>query len=230
MAELDPHELLQAIWERDPTAWTGRDEARWLGWLDEPGRMRDRIASLEAFARDARAEFGSFVLLGMGGSSLAPEVFRRAFEAKSFHVLDTTHPKAIRRLEESLEPERTLFISASKSGTTIETRSHTDYFWNKSGRRGAHWVAITDPASALEELARKRDFRRVFAGEPTIGGRYSALSAFGLVPAALMAPDQVRDLVDALSDGQACREPDDNPGLGGPGAGRGWQEAATRCA
>ena len=115
--------------------------------------MRERIAELERFGRETRAEFDSFVLLGMGGSSLAPEVFRRAFEVKGFHVLDTTHPRAIRRLEESLDPQRTLFISASKSGTTLETRSHTDYFWNKSGRRGTHWVAITDPASALEKLA-----------------------------------------------------------------------------
>ena len=225
MTELDPHELLQAIWARDPTVWTGRDEAKWLGWLDEPGRMRDRIGELERFGRETRAEFDSFVLLGMGGSSLAPEVFRRAFEVDGFHVLDTTHPKAIRRLEESIDLERTLFISASKSGTTLETRSHTDYFWAKAAR-GAQWIAITDPASALEGLADKRGFRRVFAGEPTIGGRYSALSVFGLVPAALLAPDRVREVLDsAIRMVQACRERDDNPGLElGLELGRGWHE------
>jgi phosphoglucose isomerase-like protein len=228
--ELDPHELLQAIWERDPTVWTGRDEARWLGWLDEPGRMRERIGELEEFAGETRAAFDSFVLLGMGGSSLAPEVFRRAFETAGFHVLDTTHPKAIRRLEESLDLGRTLFISASKSGTTLETRSHTDHFWEKTGRRGAQWLAITDPASSLEALAKKRGFRRAFAGEPTIGGRYSALSVFGLVPAALMAPDRVRDVLDgAVKMVEACRERDDNPGLElGLELGRGWQEGGDK--
>jgi transaldolase / glucose-6-phosphate isomerase len=120
-------ELIDRIWERDSTVWTGADEAKWLGWLDEPKRMRERVAEIVEFA-DQVADDGldAIVLLGMGGSSLAPEVLRRTFRSEAFHVLDTTHPEAIRALEESIDVERTLFISASKSGSTLETRSHTD--------------------------------------------------------------------------------------------------------
>src|SRR5665213_2072623 len=170
-------ELIGRIWERDATVWTGADEAKWLGWLDEPSRMRERVPELVAFA-DEIADDGldAIVLLGMGGSSLAPEVLRRTFGSSSFHVLDTTHPKAIRALEAAIDLDRTLFVSASKSGSTLETRSHTDYFWEKTGKRGSAFVAITDPGSALEQLAQERGFRHVFSGEPTIGGRYSALS------------------------------------------------------
>ena len=152
--------------------------------------MAERVAELESFA-DGVADDGvdAIVLLGMGGSSLAPEVIRRTFRVESFHVLDTTHPRAIRTLEASLDLERTLFISASKSGSTLETRSHTDYFWQKSGKQGSRFVAITDPGSELERVAGERGFRHVFSGQPTIGGRYSALSPFGIVPAALMGVD-----------------------------------------
>src|SRR5438105_5045542 len=170
-------ELIDRIWERDPTLWTGADEAKWLGWLDEPLRMAERAAELEAFA-DAVADegFDAIVLLGMGGSSLAPEVIRRTFRNEGFHVLDTTHPRAIRRLEESIDLERTLFVSASKSGSTLETRSHTDYFWERTGKRGACFVAITDPGSSLGQTAQERSFRDVFPGDPTIGRRCSAAS------------------------------------------------------
>ena len=183
-------ELIDRIWQRDPTVWTGADEAKWLGWLDEPRQMRERVAELAAFA-DGVAEEGldAVVLLGMGGSSLAPEVLRRTFGSSSFHVLDTTHPRAIRALEATIDLERTLFVSASKSGSTLETRSHTDYFWEKTGGKGEHFVAITDPGSELERTAKERQFRHVFPGEPTIGGRYSALSPFGIVPAALLGID-----------------------------------------
>src|SRR4029077_8166574 len=132
------------------------------------------------FAENLHEEVDDVVLCGMGGSSLAPEVLRRSFDVDWFHVLDTTHPRAIRALEESLDLERTFFVSSSKSGTTLETRSHTDYFWEKNGKRGAMFAAITDPASELERLARERGSGGVFAGEPTIGGRYSALSPFGI--------------------------------------------------
>jgi transaldolase/glucose-6-phosphate isomerase len=228
--QVEPHEVLEEIWERDATVWTGHDEAQWLGWLDEPLRMQERLGELEEFAATAREEFDSFVLLGMGGSSLAPEVFRRAFEAEAFHVLDTTHPRAIRALEDSLDLPRTLFVSASKSGSTLETRSHTDYFWERAGRRGDQFIAITDPGSELEQLARSRGFRALFHGEPTIGGRYSALSAFGLAPAALMGPDRVRDVLDrAVEVLERCREPDDNPGLElGLELGDGWREGRDK--
>ncbi len=207
-------ELIDRIWERDATVWTGADEAKWLGWLDEPRRMRERVAELVEFA-DRVADDGvdAIVLLGMGGSSLAPEVLRRTFRSESFHVLDTTHPQAIRALEESIDVEHTLFISASKSGSTLETRSHTDYFWEKAGKRGACFVAITDPGSELERTAGERGFRHVFPGEPTIGGRYSALSPFGIVPAVLMGVDAVRLLERADEMREACRFADGNPGL-----------------
>ena len=185
-------ELVERIWERDPTLWTGDDEDKWLGWLDEPKRMQERVGDLTRFAEEARGEFTTFVLLGMGGSSLAPEVLKQTFGANSLHVLDTTHPAMIRHATESLDFERTLFIAASKSGTTLETRCHLDYFWAKAGKRGERFAAITDPGSELGALAKERRFPGVFDGEPTIGGRYSALSAFGLVPAALMGIDLER--------------------------------------
>jgi hypothetical protein len=209
-----PEELVDRIWARDPTVWTGRDEAQWLGWLDEPLRMRERIGELDAFAADVRGgEFEHAVLLGMGGSSLAPEVLRRGYGIEWFHVLDTTHPRAIRRIEERLDVERTLFIVASKSGTTLETRSHADYFWKRTGGKGGRFVAITDPGSELEDEARRRSFRAVFHGEPTIGGRYSALSPFGLVPAAVMGAslDRVLELAEEMV--AACRGDSRNPGL-----------------
>ncbi len=223
-------ELIDRIWERDPTLWTGRDEARWLGWLDEPHRMRERVAELQVFAAEvAEAGLDTVVLLGMGGSSLASEVLRRTFGASTFHVLDTTHPQTIRDLEARLDLERTLFVSASKSGSTLETRSHTDYFWERSRRRGDRFVAITDPGSPLEELARQRRFRRFFAGEPTIGGRYSALSSFGIVPAALMGIDIDRLLASAEEVADACRRDDGNPGYElGSRLGSGWQEGRDK--
>jgi hypothetical protein len=226
----DRRELIDRIWERDPTVWTGADEAKWLGWLDEPRRMGERVAELEVFA-DAVADedFDAIVLLGMGGSSLAPEVIRRTFRVESFHVVDTTHPNAIRALESAIDLERTLFISASKSGSTLETRSHTDYFWEKTGKQGSHFVAITDPGSELERAATERGFRHVFPGEPTIGGRYSALSPFGMVPAALMGVDVARFLANADRMAEICRKGDGNPGYElGRAFGTGWQEGRDK--
>jgi glucose-6-phosphate isomerase len=223
-------ELIDRIWQRDPTVWTGRDEAKWLGWLDEPHRMRERAAELTTFA-DAVQEDGldAIVLLGMGGSSLAPEVLRRTFRVESLHVLDTTHPQAIRDLEARIDLEHTLFVSASKSGSTLETRSHTDYFWEKTRGNGSCFVAITDPGSSLERLAQERGFRHVFSGEPTIGGRYSALSPFGIVPAALMGIDVDRLLAAAEEMVDTCRRDDGNPGYElGAQFGSGWREGRDK--
>ena len=165
----------------------------------------------------------------MGGSSLAPEVLRRTFGVESFHVLDTTHPEAIRNLERSIDLERTLFVSASKSGGTLETRSHTDYFWEKTGKRGSRFIAITDPGSELENLAADRGFRHVFPGEPTIGGRYSALSPFGMVPAALMGIDVARLLANADRMADICRSDSGNPGYElGRQFGTGWREGRDK--
>jgi transaldolase / glucose-6-phosphate isomerase len=226
----DRRELIGRIWERDPTVWTGADEAKWLGWLDEPNRMRERAAELAGFADGVADEgFDAIVLLGMGGSSLAPEVIRRTFRVESFHVLDTTHPAAIRALESQLDVANTLFISASKSGGTLETRSHTHYFWERSGGKAANFVAVTDPGSDLETEARERGFRHIFAGEPTIGGRYSALSPFGIVPAALMGIDIERFLENAMRMGDLCRRDDGNPGFElGRQFGTGWREGRDK--
>jgi len=216
--------LIEGIWERDPAVWTGSDEARWLGWLDEPLHIQELLDEIRRFAESLHEEVDDVVLCGMGGSSLAPEVLRRTFDVDWFHVLDTTHPRAIRALEEKLDLERTLFVSSSKSGTTLETRSHTDYFWEKTGKRGDRFAAITDPGSVLERLARERGFRAVFAGEPSIGGRYSALSPFGIVPAVLMGADATRLLERAQEMREACRSGEGNPGYElGTRFGEGWR-------
>jgi hypothetical protein len=221
VSSLEPAELVDRIWARDPTVWTGHDEAKWLGWLDEPGRMLERLHELDALARD----FDHVALLGMGGSSLAPEVLRRAFPVDSFHVLDTTHPSAIRALEERLDLGRTLFVAASKSGTTLETRCQLDYFL----RRGGTFAAITDLGTELESLARERDFAWVVAGEPTVGGRYSALSPFGMVPAVLMDLDVGTLLERAVAMAEWCRLGEENPGFDlGLQLGGGWADGIDK--
>jgi hypothetical protein len=221
--------LVERIWARDPTVWTGADEGKWLGWLDEPWRMREDVDLLLQFADSVVDRIDAVVLLGMGGSSLAPEVIKRTFRQETFHVLDTTHPQAIRDLEGQLDLSRTLFVSASKSGSTLETRSHTDYFWEKTGGNGDLFAAITDPGSELEQLARDREWAAVFPGEPTIGGRYSALSAFGMVPAALMGIDVDRLLLRAIEMAEACRLAEGNPGLElGLSLGENWKEGRDK--
>ncbi|HVU76333.1 MAG TPA: hypothetical protein VHC67_02035 [Gaiellaceae bacterium] len=217
--------LVERIWARDASVWTGADEASWLGWLDEPARMRRDVDLLLQFADSMVDRVDAIVLLGMGGSSLAPEVIRRTFRQETFHVLDTTHPQAIRDLESRIDIARTLFISASKSGSTLETRSHTDYF----NAKGGLWAAITDPGSQLEQYAREHEFEAVFAGEPTIGGRYSALSPFGIVPAALMGIDVTRFLERAEEMAEACRLNEGNPGLElGLSLGEQWRDGRDK--
>jgi hypothetical protein len=183
--------------------------------------MRQRISELEALG-EGRA-YDRVVVCGMGGSSLAPLVLGRHTGAL-LEVLDTTHPAAIRRLP----LDRALFVVSSKSGTTVETRCHFDYLWERVGRRPEHFLVVTDPGSALEELAAERDVVAV-TGEPTIGGRYSALSPFGLVPAALAGVD-VRSLLEraeAMHD--ACRVESGNPGLElGLDLGRAWEEGRDK--
>ena len=222
-------DLVERIWARDATVWTGQDEASWLGWLDQPWRMREDLDLILQLADSVVDRIDAVVLLGMGGSSLAPEVIKRTFRQETFHVLDTTHPQAIRDLERQLDLSRTLFISASKSGSTLETRSHTDYFWERSPG-GDNWIAITDPGSALEALAREREFAGIFPGEPTIGGRYSALSAFGMVPAALMGVDVDSLLLRAIEMAEACHLSEGNPGLElGLSLGENWQNGRDKA-
>jgi phosphoglucose isomerase-like protein len=221
-------DLVARIWGRDASVWTSSGEQEWLGWLDAPARELDRVDELLREV-EGLPDHDDVVLLGMGGSSLAPEVFRRAFAADAFHVLDTTHPRAVRRLAESLELGGTLFLVSSKSGSTIETRSHCDFFLEAAGSAG-RFVAITDPGSELERFADQRGFAAVFHGVPEIGGRYSALSPFGLVPAALMGVDVARLLERALEASEACRlDSAGNPGLELGGAlGDGWSEGRDK--
>ncbi|HZS29753.1 MAG TPA: hypothetical protein VFA37_00700 [Gaiellaceae bacterium] len=226
---MDGDALIEGIWGRDPAIWTGHDEAQWLGWLDEPLRMQEQLDAIRRFAESLHEKVDDVVLFGMGGSSLAPEVLRKTFGADRFHVLDTTHPKAIRRLEEQLDLQRTCFVASSKSGTTLETRSHLEYFWEKSGRNAPLFAAVTDPGSDLEKLARERGFGAVFAGEPSIGGRYSALSPFGIVPAVLMGIDAKQLLERASEMREACRSGAGNPGYElGSRFGEGWRDGRDK--
>jgi transaldolase / glucose-6-phosphate isomerase len=221
-------EIVERIWARDATLWTGADEASWLGWLDEPWRTLEDVELYLQFADELVGRIDAVVLFGMGGSSLAPEVIKQTFGQETFHVLDTTHPKAIRALEAKVDLDRTLFISASKSGSTLETRSHTDYFWERSPR-GENWVAITDPGSALEEVARERGFGAIFSGEPSIGGRYSALSPFGIVPAVVMGVDLTTLLERTIEMGEACKLAEGNPGVDlGLSLGENWRDGRDK--
>jgi glucose-6-phosphate isomerase len=189
-------EVARRLREGDATLWgpPGTPEvADRLGWLSIAERMLDQLDELEAFAEQiSREGFADVVLLGMGGSSLAPEVLRRSFKNRAdrprLHVLDSTDAAAVRAVGQAVEPNRTLFIVSSKSGGTIEPLSLLAYFWSLLGE-GRNFAAITDPGSGLDALARERGFRRTFHGDPNIGGRYSALSPFGIVPAALMGVD-----------------------------------------
>jgi len=194
---MDGAQIPKRIWARDPTVWKSdpntpeiRDR---LGWLVVGKAMAQQVRSLAAFADEARTEFSRVVLCGMGGSSLAPEVLWRTFGAAAGHpslfVLDSTDPAAVRRAEQDVDIARTLFLISSKSGTTQESDSFFRHFWQRTGGRGSQFVAITDPGTPLEALAGQRGFRHTFSNPPDIGGRYSALSYFGLVPAALIGVD-----------------------------------------
>jgi transaldolase/glucose-6-phosphate isomerase len=185
---------VRRLWRRDKSLWTNSDEDRWLGWLDPIDDAE--IAEYAAFAGEiSRENFKDAVLLGMGGSSLGPEVLAETFGHQNgwprLRILDSTVPAQIGQIEAELDLSRTLFIVSSKSGGTTEPNILTDYFFAKvAGEGGANlagrqFIAITDPGSALERRAKEQRFRRIFRGVPTIGGRYSVLSPFGLVPAAI---------------------------------------------
>ena len=189
--------VARRIWRKDESLWGGPgvpEIGNRLGWLTITESMLERAPELRQFAEQVKADgFTDAVLLGMGGSSLGPEVIRRSFGelpgGLTLHVLETTDPGAVLGLERALDLEQTLFIVASKSGDTVETLSHMRYFYERTGGNGDQFVAVTDPGSGLVALAEECGFRRVFENDPSIGGRYSVLSYFGLVPAALMGVD-----------------------------------------
>jgi transaldolase / glucose-6-phosphate isomerase len=178
------------LWSKDKSLWTGADENKWLGWLDIVEREAADAQTYQSFQRWVKdSGFTSAVLLGMGGSSLGAEVMNQVFASQSgwpkLHVLDSTDPDQIRGVENAIDIARTVFIVSSKSGTTLEPNILMDYFFAKSGARaGKRFIAITDPGSALEKAARAKGFAHSFHGDPEIGGRYSVLSKFGLIPAA----------------------------------------------
>lgn len=209
---------------RDASLWTGGDEARWLGWLDAPSAARSRLSLWEAIGAEGRA-FDEVVVIGMGGSSLAPEVQRAALGRHPGHprllVLDSIHPDAVGEVEADRDWSRTLLVVSSKSGSTLEPSILLERLLASSAAAGGaaaaarRCMAITDPGSALERQARARGFRRIVAGEPSIGGRYSALSPFGLVPAALQGVPVATWLARAEAREVACRvaDPARNPGV-----------------
>ncbi len=211
LERMDRDRVVERVWRRDHTVWKDdpTEITNRLGWLTVSDLMHERIGELETFAKQAAADgFETAVLLGMGGSSLAPEVFMRTFGAAEgaleLIVLDTTHPATIERVAGELELSKTLFIVASKSGGTTETLSHFAFFWDKTPN-GAQFVAITDPGTSLEKLAREHAFRAVFLNPDDIGGRYSALSYFGLVPAALIGAP-LHEVLDRAEEMQTASE------------------------
>ena len=213
-------DVVGRIWRRDGTLWApeGTPEvADRLGWLDIAERMRDELPALEGFRDELTGEgYTDAVVLGMGGSSLAPEVFRTAFGAQeaglTLHVLDSTHPDQVRAALEAVDLETTLAIVSSKSGGTVEPNSMYKAFRARIDD-GSHFAAVTDPGTSLEALASRAAFRRVFHGDPDIGGRYSALSAFGLVPAAVAGIDVEAILESAIGAAAECRGEHSNAGL-----------------
>lgn len=225
LAAYRQQEVVRRIWDRDTTVWSRADEDRWLGWLTLPAQDRAAIGQIVKFAGEVKAEgIKDVVLLGMGGSSLAPEVMReiigRGDGYPSLHVVDSTDPGQILSVERAIDFRKTLFLVASKSGTTLEVNILKQHFFHRAveqlghAEAARHFVLTTDPGSKLEQVAKQEGFRAIFPGVPSVGGRYSALSNFGLVPAALLGAgpelllDRARDMA------QRCASAgDDNSAL-----------------
>jgi transaldolase/glucose-6-phosphate isomerase len=215
----------ERLWKKDASLWTNTDESKWLGWLDIVGQELANVAQFKALAAEiAEDAFTHMLLLGMGGSSLAPEVFAITFGKQAgspqLLVLDSTDPAYIKSMRDKIDPARTLFCVSSKSGTTLEPNIYMQYFFEEARksvgeRAGHHFIAITDPGSKLEGVAEKLGFRRVYHGVPSIGGRYSVLSDFGLVPHAAMGLDTEKLLQRAAVMVEACKnaKSEKNPGV-----------------
>ncbi|MGC1666218.1 MAG: bifunctional transaldolase/phosoglucose isomerase [Bradyrhizobium sp.] len=216
---------IRKLWRKDKSVWTNDDENKWLGWLDSLAKAD--IADYEDYAqRVKRQNFSDAVVLGMGGSSLGPEVLAETFPKKSgfpkLHVLDSTDPAQVRAMEKTVDLKKTLFIVSSKSGGTTEPNVMKDYFFAQvskaigADKAGHRFIAVTDPGSSLEKVATKQGFARIFHGDPAIGGRYSVLSPFGLVPAATAGID-LRSLIHhTLAMVRSCGAdvpPHENPGV-----------------
>jgi glucose-6-phosphate isomerase len=231
LARFEKEKAVSRFWSKDPSLWKRDPETQLkiadrLGWLTIAETMKRQIPALKEFRETVlKSGYQDLVILGMGGSSLCPDVFRKIFGiapgCPQFHLLDTTNPATILRIEKELHPEKTLFIVASKSGTTIEVDSLYLHFLEKAEklgreRPGKHFVAITDPGTPLENLAREKEFLNIFINPPDIGGRYSALSYFGLVPASLIGIDLEVLLDRAIKMANSCRSErilERNPGV-----------------
>src|SRR5271165_2037661 len=217
---------MQRLWQRDAKLWSGSDEASWLGWLDivdEQLAQHDQLAKL---AKEVQARgFQHVLLLGMGGSSLGPEVLRMTFgritHFPTLHVLDSTDPGQVKAFEHLIDIPKTLFIVSSKSGSTLEPNIFKQYFFERTKQAvgavkvGSQFIAVTDPGSKMQQVAEGDRFRHVFFGRPSIGGRYSALSNFGMAPAAVMGIDTKKFLDRTLVMVQACGPStpiEENPG------------------
>ncbi len=205
------------LWEGDATLWTGKDEAKWLGWLPAAEGKQvdfDQLAAIQAKAKGHQ----DVVLLGMGGSSLGPEVlgliFGHAEGSPKLHALDSTDPGQIAAVAAAIDPAEALFIVSSKSGSTMEPELLRTYFWELAGKDGDRFIAVTDPGSKLEKTATEHGYAFIAKGDPAIGGRYSVLSVFGMVPAAAIGID-VRAFYDATAPMVKACGPDstDNPGV-----------------
>ena len=218
---------VRRLWARDSTLWSRSDESKWLGWL---GITEDQLAHTQRFTELAeevkREGFSDVLLLGMGGSSLCPEVFAVTFGRlegfPQLHVLDSTDPAQIRSVEDKIDLAKTLFIVSSKSGSTLEPNIFKQYFFERvkevvgAEQAGSRFIAVTDPGSKLEQVAKQDGFRHIFHGVPAIGGRYSALSDFGMVPAAAMGMDvpAFLDRADEMAIAcSACLPTEENPGV-----------------
>ncbi len=216
---------IRRIWERDASVWTNGPESKWLGWLSAVDDGMAALAGYEALGREVKERgYKDVLLLGMGGSSLGPEVLAETFGqvpgGPKLHVLDSTDPQQVATFAHAVDLKNTLFIVSSKSGSTLEPNILLDYFWAQAQEAlgqepGGRFVAVTDPGSALERAAKERGFAHIFFGNPEIGGRYSVLSAFGLTPAAAAGYDVRKLLETAGLMVQACDAsvpPSTNPG------------------
>jgi glucose-6-phosphate isomerase len=206
---------MKRLWDRDASLWTGSDESNWLGWLDIVDEQIAQQDQLQKVAKEVQSRgFEDILLLGMGGSSLCPEVLRMTFgripHFPNLHVLDSTDPAQVKSFEHQIDIAKTLFIVASKSGSTLEPNIFKQYFFERAKQAvgatkvGSHFIAITDPGSKMQQVAESDRFLHVFFGRPSIGGRYSALSNFGMVPAAVMGLDTKKFLTRAAEMERAC--------------------------
>jgi glucose-6-phosphate isomerase len=217
---------MQRLWQRDASLWTGTDEDKWLGWLDIVDEELAQHDQLQKVAKEVQNRgFQHVALLGMGGSSLCPEVLRMTFgritHFPTLHVLDSTDPSQVKAFEHQIDIPKTLFIVSSKSGSTLEPNIFKQYFFERTRqvvgavKVGSHFMAITDPGSKMQQVAEADRFLHMFFGRPSIGGRYSALSNFGMVPAAVMGLDTKKFLTRAAEMVRACGAGvavDENPG------------------